>query len=211
MPRPAWGIRHGAGSRATTGHQNSSPTARNRTCSNSWAHSFSRARLNSGEKWAPHMTAANATQATTGWANTLTGRERRTGTIQRRRTLGLETRSNGVIGAASAMSGAASRSSSTGWTMWTENSAVSYDAIPDNSANAIAVRPAKNAIERARGTGVAGWAALTRRTARTQAVVAASNDSRTTGSNDQPRRIVETLGGSAGTGPCARTGAAATN
>ena len=117
---------------------------------------FSRARSNSGEKWAPHITAAKRIQATTGWVTARSGREWSTGRIQRRRTSGRDTRRRSVIGAARAMSGAATSSSSTCWTMWTENSAVSYASIPDWSAKAMAVRPSRKATVLARGTGVAG-------------------------------------------------------
>ena len=79
MTRPGWGIRHGAGSRPTAGHQNSSAVTRNRTCSRSWSHGFSSAASKSGEKWVPHMTAANSSQATTGWESQRTGREWRIG------------------------------------------------------------------------------------------------------------------------------------
>ena len=45
------------------------------------------------------------------------------------------------MGADRASSGAATSISSTCWTMWIEKSAVSYRAIPDSSANAIASIP----------------------------------------------------------------------
>ena len=81
-------MRHGAGSRATAGHQKSSPAPRNSACSRSWISGSSSAASNSGEKWLPHITAANTTQATTGKARTRMTRPWRTGRIQRRRVAG---------------------------------------------------------------------------------------------------------------------------
>jgi hypothetical protein len=85
----------------------------------------SSAASNKGEKWVPHITAANSSQAKTGNDRIRITREWRTGRIGRRRVLGDETRSSSVIGADRAMSGAATSVSRRCWTMWTENSVVS--------------------------------------------------------------------------------------
>ena len=123
--RSGCGIRHGAGSRATAGHQNRSALPRNSRCSRSWTSGSSSAASNSGEKWLPHITAAKITQATTGKARTRTTREWRTGRIQRPRVSCDDTRRISVIGAARASSGAATSVSRTCWIMWTEKSVVS--------------------------------------------------------------------------------------
>ncbi len=90
-----------------------------------WTNGSSRAALNSGEKCDTHMTTAKSSQATTGKASTRITREWRTGSTRRLRVVGDETRRISVIGAASAMSGAATSISRMCWTMWTENSVVS--------------------------------------------------------------------------------------
>ena len=113
------------GSAPTTGHQNSSAAPRYSTCSRSWTSGFSSAASNSGEKCAPHITAAKAIHATTGKLMTRITREWRIGRIDPAPVAGDATRRSSVIGAASAISGAATRVSSRCWTMWTENSVVS--------------------------------------------------------------------------------------
>ena len=113
------------GSAATTGHQNSRAAPRNSACSRSWARGFSSAASKSGEKCAPHITAAKAIHATAGKLMNRITREWRIGSTTRRRVSGEATRRSSVIGAASAISGAATRTSSRCWTMWTENSVVS--------------------------------------------------------------------------------------
>ena len=106
-----------------------------------------------------------------------------------------------MIGAASAMSGAATSVSRTCWTMWIENRAVSYRSMPDSSAMASATMPAAKAADRRRGTGFAGCAASTRRTASHQASEATAMAIVGSGSNVQPRRIDAASGGVAGAGP----------
>ena len=82
-------------------------------------------RVEEGEKWVPHMTAAKRSQATTGKARNRTTREWRTGRIQRRRVSvrgdAQEQRDRGRQGDERRRD----EGSSTCWTMWTENSVVS--------------------------------------------------------------------------------------
>ena len=53
------------------------------------------------------------------------------------------------------------------------------------------------------GTGLAGWSRRTRRTSSSQPAAAASSGTATSGSNDQPRARLASVGGSAGIGPWA--------
>ena len=82
--------------------------------------------LNSGEKWVPHIIAANRTQVTTGKRHDphrpASGGPAGSPGCRRR---GGDARRSSVIGAPSAISGAATSVSSTCWTMWTENRVVS--------------------------------------------------------------------------------------
>ena len=118
-------IRHGEGSGPTTGHQNRSAVPRNSACSRRWAHSFSSARSNSGEKWLAHITPANSSHETTGKAKNLTIPEWSTGRIQRLRVAGELACSRSVIGPANSSSGGAMRVRIRCWTMCTLNSVVS--------------------------------------------------------------------------------------
>src|SRR6266550_6653329 len=81
--------------------------------------------------------------------------------------------------------------------------------MPESRAIAIAASPARNATLRRRGTGLAGWARSIRRTAQIQPYAATSSGRITAGSRFQPNRRLTTVGGPAGTGPCARTEPAA--
>src|SRR5688572_5361591 len=81
--------------------------------------------------------------------------------------------------------------------------------MPDSRAKARADRPAANATDRRTGTGFAGCAAFTRRTAHHHQTAAPAMPSVGSGSNVQPSRSVAADGGSAGPGPWAATAVAA--
>ncbi len=68
--------------------------------------------------------------------------------------------------------------------------------------------PARNATVRLRGTGLAGCAAFTRRTAHSHHPTAMATPSVGSGSNVQPNSSDPAVGGSTGTGPWAATGPA---
>src|SRR6187200_203474 len=77
--------------------------------------------------------------------------------------------------------------------------------MPDSRANARARRPAANATDRRTGTGFAGWAALTRRTAHHHQIAATAMPRAGSGSNVQPNSSEAADGASTGTGPWAAT------
>src|SRR5688572_15713225 len=81
--------------------------------------------------------------------------------------------------------------------------------MPDSSAKASAVSPAANATDRRTGTGFAGCATFTRRTAHHHQAPATAMPRVGSGSKVQPSRSVAADGGWAGAGPWAATDVAA--
>ena len=82
--------------------------------------------------------------------------------------------------------------------------------MPEISANARASIPARKATVRRRGTGLCGWTESTRRTAHSHQTTVAAMARVGIGCQVQPSSSDAAVGGSAGTGPWARTGPAAT-
>ena len=193
-------MRHGDGSGPTTGHQNSSAADRNSTCSSRWAHSFSSATSNSGEKWLAHITPANSSHATTGNARNRDRprvehrqdpappaspatspqqqRDRAREQQQRRRDEGQQEVLDHVH----------------------RRTASCRSARSPSRARRAARRPpaTQRPASGARGTGFAGWRRSTRRTPTATGARATIAGSHTSGSNDQPTAASRRVGGSSG-------------
>ena len=157
-------------------------------CSMSWISGSSSDALNSGEKWTAHIIAANIIQAVTGCAMNRTTREWRTGRSQRclaclRRA---QPQDQGDRCAQREQAGPPPASTARAGPCGPRRATCRSDSIPETSAKASAVIPARKATVRRRGTGFPGCAALTRRTAHSHQPTATAMPRVGSGSNDQP-------------------------
>ena len=193
----------------TAGHQNSSAVTRNRTCSRSWSHGFSSAASKSGEKWVPHMTAANSSQATTGWDEP----------ADRPRVEDRQEAAPPDVGPGDAQERASPARRQGDQRRRDEDQQEVLDHVDREQRRVVAGRSRTGARTRSRtarrgtpasATAARGWPGGPRSRAgppRASATAEPTSGSRISGSNDQPNRMLATVGGSAGTGPWASTAA----
>jgi hypothetical protein len=200
MTRPGWGIRHGAGSRAMAGHQNSSAVRDEQDVLQVVQPGVLERRVEQRrEVGAPHHPGEQQP------GDDRVGQPANDPRVEDRQEVAPpDVRPGGAQGERHrpdrAISGAATRISSTCWTMWIENrrGVVLLDARLERERDR--EQPAEERERPRRGHGVGRMGGVHAPDGDDPGERRPSSGSRTSGSNDQPNRMFATDGGSAGTG-----------